>query len=422
MKKIKLCLLAALVSAAFVACKNGDGEARTDTIKMYRWDRIPPAEGENVQPGLAGAFSGVVGNTLLIAGGANFPDGMPWHEGKKRWHDRLYAKNLDNGRWRECPGVFPRPLAYGVSFTIPQGVLCIGGCDARQAYADVFVLTCRDGEIRRQDWPSLPAPLSNMCGAVVDGVVYLAGGQDNMEAPQALPVFYALDTKNVSKGWQSLPSWPGSPRGYAVAASQSDGVDNCFFLFSGRDYGPGRETRPLTDAYKYNPRTKHWTRLDEVGRFSVMAGTAFATGAAHIMLIGGSDNQSVIRENALRKKIEEFSLLGWKDSMDVVKAQLIDLLDHHPGFGDKVFAYHTTTNSFFEFGATGISIPVTTNIVKNGEEYLITSGEVSPGIRTSDIYGMSIVFPKRSIGMFNWIIIVIYFAILLFMGFFFARR
>lgn len=87
-----------------------------------------------------------------------------------------------------------------------------------------------------------------------------------------------------------------------------------------------------------------------------------------------------------------------------------------------MFAYHTTTNSFFEFGATGISIPVTTNIVKNGEEYLITSGSDPGGIRTSDIYGMSIVFPKRSIGMFNWIIIVIYFAILLFIGFFFLRR
>lgn len=33
--------------------------------------------------GLAGPITGISGNRLLVAGGANFPDGMPWKGGKK---------------------------------------------------------------------------------------------------------------------------------------------------------------------------------------------------------------------------------------------------------------------------------------------------------------------------------------------------
>jgi hypothetical protein len=36
--------------------------------------------------GFAGCFAGLSGGRLLVAGGANFPDGvMPWDGGKKTW-------------------------------------------------------------------------------------------------------------------------------------------------------------------------------------------------------------------------------------------------------------------------------------------------------------------------------------------------
>jgi N-acetylneuraminate epimerase len=77
--------------------------------------------------GFAGAFAGVHNGHLLAGGGANFPEGvMPWNGGKKVWHDRVFALAPAKGAaWREI-GRLPRSNAYGVSLTIPEGVLIVG--------------------------------------------------------------------------------------------------------------------------------------------------------------------------------------------------------------------------------------------------------------------------------------------------------
>ena len=40
--------------------------------------------------GVAGPVSGFTGNRLLIAGGANFPEQLPWKGGTKRYYDDVY--------------------------------------------------------------------------------------------------------------------------------------------------------------------------------------------------------------------------------------------------------------------------------------------------------------------------------------------
>lgn len=426
MNPSKLLITAASAFALCSSCESGNAAFTRDTVTMHRWGMLPAAKGEVVQPGLAGAYSGLTDDMLVIGGGANFPHGMPWHGGEKVWQDALYARHQHGGEWMQIEDVFPRPLAYGLSFTLPQGVLCIGGCDAERTYADVFLLSYRNGMFRCEAWPPLPIPLTNMCGAVVDDVIYVAGGQSTMKSPEALSVFLALDTKHLSGGWQTQPPWPGPARGYAVAAAQNDGTDNCFFLFGGREYGPQRRTQPLSDAYKYNPRTQIWTRLDERGHFSVTSGSAFPSGASHIVLIGGSDGKALMRENALREKIAHFASssdpVERKDSIAGAQRQLYALLDNHPGFGDRVWAYHTITNTLVELNPTSESIPVTTNLVKHGTGYLLTSGEISPGIRTPAIYKIAVTTPPRHFGLLNGVVIFLYFAVLVFIGLFFARR
>ncbi len=65
----------------------------SNKIMKFIWDQLPelpPAAYQTNQPGLAGPFAGVHGNVLLIGGGANFPDQLPWDGGKKTWYqDRM---------------------------------------------------------------------------------------------------------------------------------------------------------------------------------------------------------------------------------------------------------------------------------------------------------------------------------------------
>src|SRR5689334_6043114 len=104
-----------------------------------RWEKLPSLPDRE---GFAGAFAGVSGEALLVAGGANFPDKKPWEGGKKVWYDTVFALNRPDGQWA-LVGKLPRPLGYGVSVTHRDGLVCVGGSDAERHYADTFRLEIR---------------------------------------------------------------------------------------------------------------------------------------------------------------------------------------------------------------------------------------------------------------------------------------
>jgi N-acetylneuraminate epimerase len=120
---------------------------RTDEVKSVtissagaEWKelaRLPAPASATVQEGVAGGFAGQVGGTVLVAGGANFPgaransEAAKWyaHEGlTKTWRDEIYA--LADGKWSQA-GTLPEPLGYGASFSLPDGVLIVGGEDGK---------------------------------------------------------------------------------------------------------------------------------------------------------------------------------------------------------------------------------------------------------------------------------------------------
>jgi N-acetylneuraminate epimerase len=104
------------------------------------WLQVPdlvPGYGQQIQEGLAGVFAGYYKDVLLVAGGANFPGAWQRiragnnyaHEGlEKKWYTDIYA--LVEGRWRVA-GRLPTALAYGLTFETDDGLLLIGGEQAK---------------------------------------------------------------------------------------------------------------------------------------------------------------------------------------------------------------------------------------------------------------------------------------------------
>ena len=116
------------------------------TSSVLNWTELPElpiTDGLSQQLGLAGAFSGVHQDALIVAGGANFPDGAPWNGGEKVWYDDIYVlEKSAGGSYQWYTGFkLPRPLAYGASLSTDRGLVCIGGCDANQCYSEVFLLS-----------------------------------------------------------------------------------------------------------------------------------------------------------------------------------------------------------------------------------------------------------------------------------------
>lgn len=96
--------------------------------------------------------------------------------------------------------------------------------------------------------------MENATATLLGNKIYIAGGQSSMQVQEATNHFFVLDLNDIQKGWQSLPTWPGEARGYAVSVAQSDGFDKCFYLFSGRNYKADGSAKVLTDGMVFNPR------------------------------------------------------------------------------------------------------------------------------------------------------------------------
>ena len=269
--------LLALCSLLLVTIVRSQPAGKEKPVYM-QWSQLPALPGT---PGLAGAFAGVSNGALIVAGGANFPDGgAPWTGSTKAWHDKVYVLDQGGTAWKEA-GKLPRPLGYGVSATWRGGLICAGGSDADGHHAEVFMLTYVNGQVQTSTLPSLPQPIANACGTVMGDVLYVAGGLATPSSTSTQKVFWSLDLSQVTAGaqWKVLPTWPGPSRMLAVAGV----LDNAFYLLSGAELvkQPGDSTVSrmyLKDAYRYTP-AKGWQRIADLPEPVLAAPSpAFATG------------------------------------------------------------------------------------------------------------------------------------------------
>lgn len=316
------------------------------------WEKLPPIPDAI---GFAGSYAGVHQDVLFVAGGANFPDKLPWEGGTKTWHDRIFALKRGATAWHEA-GRLPQPGGYGVSLSTPEGVLLIGGGDATRNFTAVNRARWNGKAVEFEPLPALPVPLAMMAGALLNRTVYVAGGLDHPAATKASALFLALDLDQVAAGWKTLAAWPGPARMLATAGAQ----DGSFYLFGGADLTAGPDGKPvrqwLRDAYRFTPG-KGWRRIADLPRPSVAAPSpAAAVGEAHLFLLGGDDG----------------SQLGTSPST-------------HPGFPRGVLAYHTAANAWAEAGTLPFSLVTTTGVLWDGR-LIVPGGETRPGVRSTEVW------------------------------------
>lgn len=321
------------------------------------WQKLPPLPNP---AGLGGAYAGVSLGKLLVAGGANFPDRPPWAGGKKIWLDLVYEMDSPAQGWKII-GKLPRPMAYGVSVTVPDGMICAGGSDAKRCYQDVFWLRWRNGQVQVKPLPALPQPMANGAGAVLGNTLYVAGGIETPESTVALHTFWALDLSSPASAWRELESWPGPARMLAVAATQA----GAFYLASGTDLGADKEGKPvrhyLRDVYCYQPG-KGWARKADMPRAAVAAPSpAPRWGSSRFLVLSGDDGTKL-----------EFQPP-----------------QQHPGFAKDILAYDTSNDTWTNVGDVPMT-QVTVPAVFWHERYVFPNGEIRPGIRTPEVWSLGL--------------------------------
>jgi solute:Na+ symporter, SSS family len=458
MRRTVLTLAVLLAACCPAWALRATGPAGNDIVTWSELPEIPPAPGEARQFGLAGAFAGVHNDALIVAGGANFPNGAPWEDGKKKWWDDIYVlvKTGDGHKWIHPKTKLPRPLAYGVSISTKDGVICIGGCDADACYSDVFRITwdADKGDVTVTPLPSLPKPLAFMGGARVGDSIYVVGGTEGVgAATKATDTFEVLDLtqSDADAKWIDLRKdspLPGPPRLLPVVAAQKFRNDARLYVFSGRDVQPGEKAVFHTDAYRYTLPTASeykegrteglpWKKLGDIQVAggeprSITAGWGITFGAQHILTMG-SPGKLFQRIVALQKKAADLTTAAEQEADPTSKAKLLadaaaadkerlGILTNHPGFNRDLLLYHAVTDTWIKRGEFPVGGHVTTTAVSWDGEVVIPSGEISPGVRSPKIWKTTAKERVVSFGALNWAALGVYMAALLAMGFYFSKR
>lgn len=377
-------------------------------------DALPPLPGGE---GLAGAIAGLDGRSVIVAGGANFPDAPRW-ETEKVWHDDIHVLDLSRleSGWTTFTGGLGGSIAYGVSMSHPTlGVVSIGGDTGQGISSEVFAL--RIGEAgsppSRTDLPDLPGPLAYAAGTIVGNDLYVFGGRSDAKGPATSEGWHLRIEGDAPVGtWTAIEDLPGPARILPVAGE----LRGKLYCFSGvalesDDDGEHRRVVPyLRDTWRYDPATDDWMRLADPPRpVAAAPSPAIRVGWDMLAIVGGDDGVLIDRVSSLQ--------------------------DDHPGFSSTVVVYHPITDRWTERGdhpvdrVEGKSPPVTAatiSITGTDTEFdgrtLIASGEIRPRTRTPRLALIETLVVPATLSMTDWSAIALYGVVLVWMGFFFSRR
>jgi SSS family solute:Na+ symporter len=359
------------------------------------WSELPPLPDTS---GFGGSFVGAHGGLLVVAGGANFPDAVPWEGGKKAWYSDIHVLGPGEDNWRDG-GELDGPLAYGAAVSLPEGIAILGGSDSERHHADCWLLSWDAGSrsVRRTALPSLPVPTAFPAAAALGDVIYLAAGSAGPDPASLTHAFWVLDLSRPEgeRRWEERPPWPGPARHKAVAAVQSGGGTTRYFhLFSGeiptRNAAGGFDYDYRTDAYRFDPRTATWERLGDLPN-PIAAASAVPIGQSQVLVFSGSTGAHV------------------KDP------------DPRPEFPRVVLSYHTITDTWTAAGAMP-QAAVTAGVAEWQDRIVIASGEVRPGVRTPAVRAVELAPERAGFGLLNSIVLAAYLLALVGIGVHFARR
>jgi len=380
---------------------------------------LPAVNSTSKSIGYAGMLGGAHNGVILAAGGANFPEGKPWEGGKKVWSNAIFI--LENGQWRLSKTQLPMPLGYSASVAIKEGVLSIGGNNETEITDKAYLLSYNKGskDIELKEYPKLPEPLA-FSSAVVDGdYVYVVGGNTPNGSTNA---FYRLSLKD-KKNWEKLENFPGAARALHTTAIQETQTTKKLFVIGGRQEMPGQKSNALTNYLTYDFKKQTWTDEGDLlvkdAPRVLMGASAEVMGSMHIMVYGGSDA-------VLFDELENIGLQLPTASNDSLTNQLTtrrdDILNNHPGFSNEILAYNTITKKWFVYDTLDTEIPVTALTFKTNDDFVIVSGEVAPGVRTSGVQSFKIADAAHPFGILNYSILALYLLISVLIGLYFARK
>lgn len=363
-----------------------DVSAQEATIEEVQWctaAKLKNSDG-STSLGFAGAINAVFNDALLVAGGANFPDKMPWEGGAKFYSNNIHLLLKQDGRFvwsnKTLSAKLPYPIAYCGNTSTDSGVVYAGGegKDGLSNKAYLINWDAADLKISIKPLPDLPVAITNVGLTHIGNVVYLVGGDMEKSSSSG---FYKLDLNVKDASWQELPSLP-LKLANALVVAQSDKI----FVIGGRTKTPSGISDLHNTTFAYDIAKASWQKMADISdgkhttNFSAGAGVAVSN---DLILVTGGDNGSVFHK--IENYISQISKITSQEEKDKLTKEKNKLNVSHKGFYKEQLVYNINTNAWHKIGELPFPAHVTTTATKWGSDIVLSNGEIKPGVRTPSV-------------------------------------
>jgi N-acetylneuraminate epimerase len=329
-----------------------------------------------IHMGLSGVVSGVVGDQIIIAGGNNFPEGLPWEGGIKKYYNRVIVyNNQKDTLLNTFTFNLPANVAYAAVAQLKDGIFYAGGENENGPLSSAyFIKKSKSQSFEIIELPSLPIAISNAVAVATENAVYVLGGANKEGVSNKV---WKLSLNNFKKGWTAQASMP-QPTAFTAAAIANEHI----YIMGGRCKEANGISKIYKEVYAFDVENNFWEQKASLPE-TVSAACAVAIDNNKILFIGG-DKIVVFHEvEMLAAKIAATTDTTIKKELTVVKN---NLQKTHPGFSKDVLAYDATLNKWSPYAQLNFTAPVTTSAFLFNHKILLPVGEIKPGIRTPYIW------------------------------------
>jgi N-acetylneuraminic acid mutarotase len=341
--------------------------------------------------GVAGPVTGVSNGVLVVGGGADFPEALPWAGGKKKYYKEVCIYELRGDSLVQSGKTFmlDSAIAYAANCSTEDGVVYAGGENETGISNRVFRLVwdASLSELRTERLPDLPLALTNAGMVAYNDQLIICGGETDAGTSAKC---FSLNMSDAAGGWKVLATMPRAVSHMVLALQSVNGRDYIYIL-GGRCKKETGISDLYKDVYALDLHENTWEKRSSLP-YPVTAGTGIGADKEHIVLFGGDTGETFHRSEVLSAAMKAEKDPGQLAKLD---KERIELLNTHPGFSRRILIYNSSTGSCEQAGSLSFAAPATTTAIRWDNKVVIPGGEIRAGIRTPDIWSASIINAKQ---------------------------
>ncbi|QPH40564.1 hypothetical protein [Pedobacter endophyticus] len=366
--------------------------AQNRSVERIDWEisaKLPPTLNQQESIGLAGAASGIHNGALIVGGGTNFPDKMPWLGGKKHYYDLaiVYPNIKAQKSLTASPVSYKLPfnLAYAATCSTEKGIVLAGGENEKGLSSKVLILNWKpqDEILTIQYLPDLPFGITNASLTIVGKVLYLAGGEVPSGAKQQ---FLTLNLEHTTQGWTALTDLPNACSHAVLLGCEKSGQ---VYLVGGRSKAAGAVSEISDRFYAYDIKKDLWKQMPPLP-FPLSAASGVIAGD-DILIFSGDVGETFNKAERLIIAIENEKDEHKKEILNKEKATVQST---HPGFSKKMLKFNLFGHNWRQLNNQMPYGTVTVNAVVYQNQVFIAGGEIRAGVRTPNILTGKLKFTK----------------------------